>query len=46
MYFEIILNNFPSNISGHIRPSNARNQFLKKMLLAVLVFLWFLGTGR
>jgi hypothetical protein len=43
VYFESILNNFPSNISGHIRPSNARNQFLKKMLPPVLLFLWVFG---
>ena len=43
MYCEIILNNVPSNIAGHIRPSNVRRQLLKKTLPAALVFLWFFG---
>ena len=43
MYCEIILNRFPSNIAGHIRPSNVLSLLMKRTLPAVLVFLWVFG---
>ena len=41
MYFESILNNFPSKITGHIRQSSVRSLLMKRTLLVVLMFLCF-----
>jgi hypothetical protein len=40
---EVILNNFPSKIAGHMKPSNVLSLLMKKTLLAVLVFLCLVG---
>src|SRR5579871_5488094 len=41
--FEMILNNFPSNIAGYIRPSNVLDLLMKNKLPAVLMLLSFFG---
>ena len=43
MSFKIILNTFPSNIAGHIRPQTVLSLLMKRTLPAALVFLWFFG---
>jgi hypothetical protein len=43
VYCEVILDDFSSDIAGHIRLSNVRSLLMKKTLPAVLVFLWFFG---
>ena len=41
MYFESILNNFPSKITGHITQSSVRSLLMKRTLPVVLMFLCF-----
>jgi hypothetical protein len=43
VYCEITLNNSPTKIAGHIRPSNFFILLMKKTLPAALVLLWFFG---